>query len=177
MNTDDVLNRARIATKITQFGDHVRLRAQTSGPDSVGKPRLMFEIPPFHDLQVNFHQTATWRYRLKVDRSYTFEVIRVDMYRVGNTSRSAASNQAHISSQWGFKLWSTSWDEVFSENLTLQLGSKASWSPTLNTLFRTNHSKTRPGPVSGFDDYLKILEDVLAVLGAVLNDYSLRADD
>lgn len=174
--TDNLLNKARIATKITQFGDDVQLIDQTSGPESFGQTRLMFQIPPFRDLQANFHQTATWRYRLKVETSFIFEISRVDIFAVGNNSRSTASNKAHISSQWGFRLWSTTWDEVFAENLALQVGSMASWSPTLSTLFRSSPGTSRRDPRSGLDDYMKIMEDVLAVLGGVLNEYSSKAD-
>ena len=164
-------NRVFDATKITSrlqtFANSVDLIPPTRDTQMAnGSTELMFKFSRDSSESNDhfFRQKTAWRYRLRGNGPYVFEIARYDRF---NLRSMPWGREPCEPAQWGFSLWCDTWDESFGENVGLELGEHATWRPTLDTFF-PQISSTSSGNHPGFSDYLKILQAIVHTLGQSL---------
>jgi len=99
-----------------------------------GISELMFDVAGVGSS--DFRQRTVWRYRLKVNDDYVFELTRYDKFAMAKPG--AAQSRIPIETQWDASIYHTSWDSVFGENDLLRPGTTAKWDPALETFFPTD---------------------------------------
>ena len=120
--------------------------SSSSSPGESGGLRFRFSASE----DVVFRQKTAWRYRLRANNSYIFEVARYDTfgpcppYVIGQP----------FSTEWGASVYNLTWDETLSANASLRIGLNAKWNPTLGTFFPTNNGSHCSESGHGFADYL-----------------------
>lgn len=156
ISAENHIEEARIEPDVLRFSAAVGgMRSKSSSLSNRGES-LIFDVPKkarFPKMKTYFQQRTTWQYRLKANSAYIFEVARYDKF---DTETSSTINTS-ASTLWGFTLWCTSWDEKFVENVTLKLGDRAEWKPSVDEFFPRNRGSSYTGQYSGFDDYLNNL--------------------
>lgn len=133
------------------FGDTIQLVSTKLDPHTTGmkfrykggdtyNPAI---LPPI------FSQKTIWRFNLRANPEFVFEVARYESF--GSLSRQFQLATTSPRVAWGASLCHRSWSEILASNAALGVGEKAQWGPDIETFFPPNPR----GGEEGFSDYIR----------------------
>lgn len=117
---------------------------------------------------LGMEQKTTFRYSLKAQPSFIFELSRYEEYN-GDDPRFPSSTQ------WAASLYDRDWEINLSENAGLGIGHSASWNPHARPFFQTMHGSTSKGPYAGFTNFFRHVQAIAGFLDKVKGSLSQAA--
>lgn len=96
---------------------------------------------------LGMEQKTTFRYSLKAQPKFLFELSRYDEYNGENPWLPS-------STQWAASFYDREWERTLGENEKLGVGEEASWDPQIDPFFEPMRTSAYKGPEAGFKDFL-----------------------
>ena len=156
-------NKKHVSESRRKYAAQVML-ADQSTQSLVDSTDLLFEFPT--TAIKGFYQQSMWRFRLKANKSFVFEVIRNDHFDT-TKSRSSPAGKRPACSEWYAQVYHDCWDEVFGDNYTLKVGRSASWVPSIDTFFPLT-LETKPSiATSGLAEFEGHMREIIRRLTVV----------
>lgn len=165
LNAGYNIDYSKIRPEHHEFCDKVTVMQPSGLVDNEGGTELMFNFPAMKDM--TFSQKTAWRYRMKANHKYTFEMARYDFFDV-KRDISTVGNRVPRQSKWGASVWREDWDELFSQNASLRIGEHATWDPALNAFFPKSIGTRSDDADIGFSQYLDMVQSIVDLLSPTL---------
>ncbi|KAI4258248.1 MAG: hypothetical protein LQ352_001301 [Teloschistes flavicans] len=143
----------RITPQMQDFTDSVAFRKP---PPTVNPALSGYRVfTTSHELRiVGMEQKSTFRYSLKAQPQFIFELTRYDEYNGDNPWLPS-------STQWAAIFYDRGWDEKLGENAKLGVGEAASWTPQVEPFFKHSIGSATRSSEEGFTDFLLHMESIM----------------
>ncbi|KAL8739055.1 MAG: hypothetical protein Q9181_000237 [Wetmoreana brouardii] len=146
ISTESTLDPSRITPQMEAFANGVEYKHPSENENPALSGFKVFTSPP--NLRIlGMEQKTTFKYCLKAQPRYVFELSRYDEYN-GNSPWHPSSTQ------WAASFYDRDWDDTFGENAKLGVGEAASWNPHINPFFRPIDPEAKHASEAGFKDFL-----------------------
>lgn len=149
----------RITPRMEDFANGIRFKKPPPDKYPAISGYKVFTNPGNLPL-LGMEQKTTFRYCLKAQTNYIFELSRYDEYN-GDDPRYPSSTQ------WAASFYDREWDIRFGENARLGIGHSASWNPHVKPFFQPMNESTSNGPNAGFTDFLHHVQAIAHFLDKV----------
>ena len=157
MNENSV-DKSRITPRMEEFANSVTLKKSPPGSlKPTGHKMFQWRKDVYGAMvPTSFEQKTSYKYRLKDNTEYVFEIARYDVY--GNPN----DENTPVYTSWAATLYNCEWDATLAGSSELGIGQSAEWNPRLATFFPAHGSSVDKGPDSGFVKFLSIVDMVTA---------------
>lgn len=161
-----------IRQELLEQARNIKLMPATKNSVHSSSTELMFDIASCDIRLTDFYQRTTWRFRIKTNSAYVFEVARLDRFEsvvardtLSTQQQVRTSYRQPVGTEWEACIFRSEWEELFAENLVLKTGQCASWKPFLDTFFPPDQGKRVS---AGFDEFVDIVQTVATGLSEVV---------
>ncbi|KAL8870223.1 MAG: hypothetical protein Q9174_003682 [Haloplaca sp. 1 TL-2023] len=164
ISTENVLDATRITPQMDLFVRNIQFKK----PPSDQKPALSgyrVVTRPSNLRVLGFEQKTSFRWSLKLQPQFIFELSRNDEYNGENPWLPS-------STQWAATLHDREWDRKLGANETLDVGEEAEWDPQIDHFFEPM-TTTSNDPLAGFHDFLLHAKSV----GTFLDGLKMESDE
>ncbi|KAL9587285.1 MAG: hypothetical protein Q9212_000332 [Teloschistes hypoglaucus] len=154
ISAETSLDPNRITPQMQDFTKSVAYRRPPPTVNPALSGYKVFTTPPNLRI-VGMEQKTTFRYSLKAQPQFVFELTRYDEYNGDDPCLPS-------STQWAAIFYDREWDENLGENTKLGVGEAASWTPQVNPFFRHGKGSATGSSGEGFTDFLLHMESVMS---------------
>ena len=155
---ENTMDKSRITPRMEEFANSVALRKSPPGPLKPTGRKIFQWKKGFPGAMVprSFEQKTSYKYRLKHNTEYIFEIARYDVY--GDPK----DENTPVNTSWAATLYNREWDATLASNSELGIGQSADWNPRLATFFPAHGASVEKGLDPGVIEFLSIVEMVTA---------------
>ncbi|KAL8693382.1 MAG: hypothetical protein Q9218_001774 [Villophora microphyllina] len=156
ISAENTLDLSRITPQMQDFVNNVMFRKPPHTENPAQSGYKVFTTPANLRI-VGMEQKTTFKYSLKAQPQFVFELSRYDEYNGDNPWLPS-------STQWAAIFYDREWDEKLGENAKLGIGQAASWTPHGNPLFKPNNTSATGSSEEGFKGFLHHTKSVVDFL-------------
>ena len=155
---ENARDKSHITPRMEEFANSVTLKKSPPGPLKPTGDKMFQWSKNVYGAMVprSFEQKTSYKYRLKHNTEYVFEIARYDIY--GDPK----DENTPVHSSWAATLYNREWDATLAGNSELDIGQSADWNPRLATFFPARGPSVDKGPDPGVVKFLSIVEMVTA---------------
>ena len=155
---ENTMEKSRITSRMEEFANSVMLKKSPPGPLKPTGHKMFQWRKEVYGAMVpkSFEQKTSYKYRLKDDTDYIFEIARYDVY--GNPR----DENTPVHTSWAATLYNREWDATLAGSSELGIGQSAKWDPRLATFFPAHGSSVDKGPDPGLVKFLSTVDMVTA---------------
>ncbi|MCJ1314349.1 hypothetical protein MMC25_008030 [Agyrium rufum] len=151
----EILDPRSLDPSLITFSDRIRCVGLQRDITS-GKSKCVFNFHLTPQGFISFKQKTAYRFRMKANPAFIFEVARYDRY-------SRDTNQIQ-GTDWGATLYLQDWNECFSANETMARGEKAPWEPTIARFFPLSFRNAGNDAQAGIEEHLVLVNTIVDYL-------------
>ncbi|KAL8736253.1 MAG: hypothetical protein Q9166_000408 [cf. Caloplaca sp. 2 TL-2023] len=149
ISADNLVDLSRITPRMEDFANGVRFKTPPPDENPAISGYKVFSNSSNIPI-LGMEQKTSFRYCLKAQPKFIFEISRYDTYDEYNAVNPRLPN----STQWAVSLFDREWDSKLIENARLGVGHSASWDPYDNPFFEAIDPCQSREPDAGFKDFL-----------------------
>ena len=155
---ENTMDKSRITPRMEEFANSVTLKKSPPGPLKPTGHKMFQWRKDVYGAMVprSFEQKTSYKYRLKHNTEYVFEIARYDVY--GDSK----DENTPVHTSWAATLFNCEWDATLAGNSELDIGQSGDWNPRLATFFPAHGSSVDKGPDPGVVKFLSIVDMVTA---------------
>ena len=157
------VDKSRITPRMEEFANSVTLKKSPPGPLKPTGHKMFQWKKDIYGIMVprSFEQKTSYKYRLKDNNEYVFEIARYDVY--GDPK----DENTPVHTSWAASLYNREWDAIFADNSERDIGQSAHWDPRLATFFPAHGSSVDKGADPGVVEFLSTVDMVTAFADSI----------